>query len=419
MQAGGGGPVLERVLKSEYRPSKKLLDHTAAMVAGQREYILLDEQLVVFNSVLAQAARSIEDGTRAVMLVRGGPGTGKSVIALHLVGQLAKRGYNAQHATGSKAFTENVRRVVGSRAGIQFRYFNSYGDAPPGGIDVLVCDEAHRIRTTSNSRFSRTKSTRAQIAELVGAAKVAVFLIDDLQVVRPGEVGSSDLIRGAAVDAKAAVREFDLEAQFRCAGSDAFVQWVDNTLGIRRTPNVLWDRRDAFDFRITESVEELDRLIADRAAAGASARLSAGFCWPWSDPRPDGSLVPDVAVGSWTRAWNAKPDAGRLAAGIPKSVYWASDPNGLAQVGCVYTAQGFEYDYAGVIFGRDLRYDPVTGAWIGDPTESHDTVVRRSREKFVEMVKNTYRVLLTRGMKGCYVYFMDAETRNFVRSRIE
>ena len=141
------------------------------------------------------------------------------------------------------------------------------------------------------------------------------------------------------------------------------------------------------------------------------ARLTAGFCWPWSNPNSDGTLVPDVKVGAWQMPWNAKPDAGRLAPGIPPSNFWASDPNGLDQVGCVYTAQGFEFDYVGVIWGRDLRWDPATNDWIGDPSHSHDSIVKRSGDRFTDLVKRTYRVLLTRGLKGCYVYFEDGATR--------
>jgi DUF2075 family protein len=117
--------------------------------------------------------------------------------------------------------------------------------------------------------------------------------------------------------------------------------------------------------------------------------------------------------------WNAKPDATRLAASIPKSHYWAWEANGINQVGCIYTAQNFEFDYVGVIFGLDLKYDPKLGTWVGDRTQSHDTVVKRSRDQFLDLVKNTYRVLLTRGLKGCYVYFMDENTRNFFKSRTD
>ena len=239
------------------------------------------------------------------------------------------------------------------------------------------------------------------------------------QQVRAGEAGSSELIRTAAAKSGATVYEYELEAQFRCNGSDGFVNWIDNTLGIRRTANTLWDMNDPFEFRIVETVQELEHSIREKQREGFSARLAAGFCWPWSFPDNQGRLVNDVVVGEWSMPWNAKPDSRSLAKGIPKSHYWASDANGIEQVGCVYTAQGFEFDYVGVIFGLDLRYDPKSGTWVGDKTQSHDAVVKRSKDMFLSLVKNTYRVLLTRGMRGCYVYFMDEATRNFFRSRVE
>jgi DUF2075 family protein len=185
------------------------------------------------------------------------------------------------------------------------------------------------------------------------------------------------------------------------------------------TANTVWDGSEAFDFRIVDSVEQLDAMIRSKADEGHTARLTAGFCWRWSDPEADGSLVPDVKVGAWQMPWNARPDATRLAAGIPPSTYWASDPNGINQVGCVYTAQGFEFDYVGVIFGRDLRWDPAAAEWIGDSSESFDSIVKRSGDRFTDLVKRTYRVLLTRGMKGCYVYFEDPATQDYLRSRLE
>jgi hypothetical protein len=182
---------------------------------------------------------------------------------------------------------------------------------------------------------------------------------------------------------------------------------------------VLWDANNDFDFRIFDDAVLLENAIREKAAQGFTARMTAGFCWQWSNPKQDGSLVADVGIGDYQRPWNAKPEATKLAKGIPKATLWAHDPNGLNQVGCVYTAQGFEFDYVGVIFGLDLVFDPWTGKWLGDPQNSADPIVRRSKGAFLDLVKNTYRVLLSRGIKGCYVYFMDENTRNFVISRME
>ena len=226
------------------------------------------------------------------------------------------------------------------------------------------------------------------------------------------------MILNQAKQSKCRVFEHKLEAQFRCSGSDGFINWVNNTLEIERTANVLWNSNDKFDFRIVESPGELEKLIKERIQAGATGRLTAGFCWPWSDPEPSGSLVSDVTIGEYVRPWNAKSNAGRLVREVPPENLLAHDTRGSDQIGFIYTAQGFEFDYVGVIFGPDLLYRHGIG-WVGDKTKAFDTVVKRAGEHFVDLVKNMYRVLLTRGMKGCYVHFMDHETEKFFRSRTE
>jgi hypothetical protein len=284
----------------------------------------------------------------------------------------------------------------------------------------MICDEAHRIRETSNNRFTPRvkKSKKLQIEELFYAAKVTVFFVDDNQIVRPGEIGSASTITDAAAKKKYRIYDYKLEAQFRCNGSDAFINWVNNTLEIERTANVLWNLADKFDFQIVASPLILEEKIKGQQAKNATARLTAGFCWPWSRPERDGTLVNDIVIADFQRPWNAKSDAGHLAKHIPPESLWAYDPRGVDQIGCIYTAQGFEFDYVGVIFGTDLVYRHGKG-WVGNPSVSHDSVVKRAGDDFLGLVKNTYRVLLTRGIKGCYVFFQDSETEEFFRSRTE
>ncbi len=418
---GDGLDVLQRIEESKYRPNKKLMDHVGNIIKNKTEYILLDEQLIVYDAVLGCAKRSFHDKQKSVIVVKGGPGTGKSVIAINLMADLLLKGYNSHYATGSKAFTETLRKIIGTRGSVQFKYFNSYGQAEENAVDILIADEAHRIRETSNSRFTprASRSEMTQIEELLRASKVAVFFIDDDQVVRPNEIGSVDYIKRIADDRKIKLHEYELEAQFRCNGSDAFVSWINNTLGIKRTAHVIWDQHEEFDFKIFSSPIELENAIRNNVARGFTGRVTAGFCWDWSLPNEDGTLKNDVIIGDYKRPWDAKPEAKRLAPGIPKASLWAYDPNGINQVGCVYTAQGFEFDYVGVIFGEDLVYDFDKQEWIGNSANSSDSVVKRSKNKFVDLVKNTYRVLLSRGMKGCYVYFMNKDTERFFKSRIE
>lgn len=423
LSKGTGRPVLDRVEQSRYRPSKKLLDNVSAVIKGQPTFILLDEQLVVYEKVLAAVKAGFDGRKKHVFVIHGGPGTGKSVIAINLMSDLSLLGRNAQYATGSKAFTQTLQRIVGNQVSQQFKYFNSYETAEPNIVDVLICDESHRIRESSVSQYTPRdqRSGKKQIEELIDAAKVAVFLIDDKQIVRPKEVGSSTLIKQYASKKKCEILEYRLEAQFRCSGSEGFVNWISNTLDIERTANQIFNQeQEGFEFRIFRSPHDLDRAIRDRVQQGHTARVTAGFCWPWTkQPKADGALVEDVVIGDYRRPWNASSEARGLSRSIPREVLWAYDPRGIDQVGCIYTAQGFEFDYVGIIWGPDLVYNWDQSGWRGDRTKSHDTVVRNSRDNFIELVKNTYRVLLSRGMKGCYIYFMDKETERFVRSRTE
>ena len=418
---GNGRPVLQRVEESRFRPSRKLMTHVAETINSRSPWVLLDEQLVVFERIRSTVRSALFGRRKQVVIVRGGPGTGKSVLAINLMAELLREGHNTHYATGSKAFTETLWDIIGTRSRATFKYFNSYSRAEFNEVDVLICDESHRIRETSNSRFLRRelRSSTAQVREILDAAKVAVFFIDDRQVVRPNEIGSTTYLQKHAAALDAEVSEYELEVQFRCAGSDGFVNWIDNTLGIRRTANIIWDGADGFDFRLVDSPRELEAAIRQRADEGFTARVAAGFCWKWSKPRPDGTLVEDVVIGDYRRPWDAKPGNWRLAPGIPTAALWATDPNGINQIGCVYNIQGFELDYVGVIWGKDLRYDFDRNGWIGDKKQSADSVVKRSKEQFIDLVKNTYRVLLSRGIKGCYVHFMDKDTERFVRSRME
>lgn len=421
VEGGCGIDVLRRIEESKYRPTKKLMDHVGNIIKGKSEYVFLDEQLIVYDKVLSCAKGGFHDKQKTVLIVKGGPGTGKSVIAINLMADLLLKKYNAHYATGSRAFTETLRKIIGARGSAQFKYFNSYSGEESNLVDVLIADEAHRIRKTSNNRFT-PKERRLdipQIEELINVSKVAVFLIDDNQIVRPDEIGSVQYIKDYAEKNRCRFFEYELEAQFRCNGSDAFVNWINNTLGIKRTANVIWDLHEEFDFRIFGDPEELEKAIRKKVQAGFTGRMAAGFCWPWSMPNADGTLKDDVIIGSYKRPWNARPEASKLAPGIPKASLWAYEPGGIDQVGCVYTAQGFEFDYVGVIFGKDLVYDFDRQKWEGHPKNSADGTVKRAGERFTDLVKNTYRVLLSRGMKGCYVHFMDKDTERFFRSRIE
>lgn len=427
LSAGNGLELINRFSNSSIRPSKKLLEHTGKTIKGEKIFHLIDQQLVAYNTILDRAKKLTKSSKKSVIIVKGGPGTGKSVIALNVIAELLSKNKELSifHATGSAAFTTTLRKIVGARAAKLFKYFNSFPSKAikENEIDVLVCDEAHRIRKTSNSRYTKSiyRSDIPQIDELIRAAKLTIFFIDDLQVVRPDEIGSTKLIKETADKFGAEIFDFELKTQFRCNGSDGYMNWIDNTLDIRETDHIYLTKDEKIDFRVFDNPIALYEAIkAKNVEKPNSARLVAGFCWPWSDPNPDGTLKYDVVIGKdFKMTWEAKNNAAKLAPGIPKASLWAYDPNGINQIGSIYTIQGFEFEYVGVIFGSDLVYDTVEKKWIGNPKASADPQLKKKNIDFTKYVKNIYRVLLTRGMRGCYVYFMDKNTEDFFKSRMQ
>jgi uncharacterized protein len=255
----GAAAACDAFLQAPTLPSKRLLDHVHTQIQGQPVFTLLDEQQVAYDLVLQAVAESRWANTKKVVIVTGGPGTGKSVIALQLVATLAKEGRNVCHATGSKAFTTTLRKLVGSRAGQLFRYWNLFGDAEPNELDVVVADEAHRLRAVSSNRFTpkHKVSGLPQVDEIVQVARVPVFLLDEHQVVRPEEIGTVAAIRQAAARNGAHVLQVDLNDQFRCAGSAEYIAWIDALLCLDGSQPRPWPPEDPFDLTVVDTPEEL------------------------------------------------------------------------------------------------------------------------------------------------------------------
>jgi len=415
-----GAEAADLLLSSKVAPSRQLLKVAADEVQTRERFTLLDEQQVAYRLVLTAVEHARASDGKQIVLITGGPGSGKSVIALSLLGELWRQGRSAMHATGSKSFTETLRKVAGHRnprVKALFKYFNSFMAAERNGFDVLICDEAHRMRDTSANRYTRAdmRTGKAQVRELIDAARVPVFMLDEHQVVRPGETGTPRLIRDQADELGLQVVEIPLDAQFRCGGSRAYEEWVLRLLGLEPGGPIAWTGDTYFELRLVESPAELEELLQSKTAEAYGARMTAGFCWPWSDPRPDGTLVDDVVIGAWRHPWNLRGD--RSVGGYPPASLWATDPAGFGQVGCIYTAQGFEYDWNGVIFGPDLVWRK--DQWVVQPQGSKDPALRGvPPEQAHELLRNVYKVLLTRGMVGTVLHSVDPETQALLASLI-
>ncbi|UUV28592.1 DUF2075 domain-containing protein [Amycolatopsis roodepoortensis] len=400
-----------------------LFDLAARSITHADVFGLDGDQQAVLDHV--RRCLADESGPRAVVVVAGGAGTGKSALALTLLGEALRAGYRARHATGSQAFTTALRKTAGhgSRATQKlFQYFGTAADTEPDGLDLLVCDGAHQLRATSNTRYTPAsrRSDRTQAAQLLETARVVVFLLDEDQAIRPGQIGTRNYLATAARACGATVHGTELTSQHR-HHSVSYDTWVRGLLGLDAplSPPAPWngdkDSAPRFELRVADCPGELEQLLRPKTEVGASTRITAGLCWPWSDARPGNPLVEDIEIGDWRRPWSVKGQ--RAVGGLPPSAMWAIEPAGAGQIGSVYSAQGFEYDYGGVILGPDLLWRD--DRWVTDPAATRDDALDGATAADVDLwVRRSYRVLLTRATAGTILYSTDAETRALLHDLI-
>ncbi len=432
LKNGAGLSIFNKVIDSPIRPSKKLLNEVSSMIeqGNTSAFSLLEDQIVARNIILDKIRPLLKkngDFQKSVIIVKGGPGTGKTVIALHILAELSRHQLGVQYATKSKPLLEGVRHQIRPNARILFQNVTSYvpASADENSVDVLLVDEAHRIQKSANNQYTKAenRTTLPQVDTIIRASKVTVFFIDDRQAIRGAEIGSAELIREAAKRWDAKVEECELTSQFRCNGSDNYMDWLEQVL--YNKPITSSFQPEDFDLKIfTDPQSMYEALVEQNNKSGQTARLMAGFCWPWSTSVVDGDLVKDVQIGDFAMPWETSDRVPytKLTKKYPKWFEWAYKPLGIEQVGCIYTAQGFEFDYAGVIIGGDLKYDPVSKQIITDKSACKDPVLRQNRQEatmtFDDYVRNIYRVLMSRGMKGCYIYAVDDNLSNYLNGLI-
>lgn len=419
VRQGDRGELIYRIENGKIRPSRRLIDALQGMMSGKREFVLIDEQKLVFETALARA-NDAENGGKQVVIVDGGPGTGKSVVAVNLLASLIAQGRNTRYVSKNRAPRQVIEHALAgslrrSRIATLFGGSGSFIDSPPDAFDTLVVDEAHRLNEKSGLYGNQGEH---QVSEIIRAARCAIFFIDEDQRVTWKDIGRRDDIAARARQANAQVTMLRLESQFRCSGSDGYLAWLDDVLGIRLTANQLLDPRE-YDFRVLDTPQEVRRLIGARNAPSNRARMVAGYCWDWKskkDPAAMDVVIPELGFGM---QWNLASDEG----------LWITARNSVNQIGCIHTCQGLEVDYIGVVIGPDLivsegkvQTRPEKRSKQDQSIKGYKKALKTSKEsaraKADAIVRNTYRTLMTRGMKGCYVYCTDPELARYLRSRI-
>lgn len=413
---GHGINLLYLIENGKIRPSKKLIDHVNGLFKGNSEFILLDEQKVAYETIISLAK---DTGRKKTIIINGGPGTGKSVISMNALGGLLKDKLNVKFVAPNASFRtvmvetlakqqpKNKARVRGLFAGS-----GQFYDTPENFYDVLVVDEAHRLKGKGAYQYRGDN----QIEDIIKSSKVNVFFIDDFQRIRPDDIGSVSEIKRIAHTFGSEVYEYTLSAQFRCSGAEGFINWIDHVLQIRPTANFNgWDQ-ESFEFKLFNTPNELYQAIKAKVADGHKARMLAGFAWDWTkdtDGNRNGE-VEDVTIPEhdFKMPWN----------GHAISYTWAIHEAGVEQIGCVHTSQGLEFDYVGVIIGNDLKYDPVKMELYADYNEYKDKTGKRglknNNAQLTKLVKSIYKVLISRGMKGCYLYCRNPELSGYLMGQL-
>lgn len=408
------GEILYQIDNGKIRPSVELQDAISKLLHGNKEFNRIDEQQVAFSVMKDLILKSYGKKTKHTIIVKGGPGTGKTVIARNLLSDLIcdkkKEGLNVCYVSKNAA-PRNVyaKRLIKDNFRMSyisnlFKGSGSFVDAKENEFDCILADEAHRLNAKSGLYGNQGEN---QIKEIIHASKVSVFFIDEDQIVTAKDIGSVDEIRKWAKEEGSIVHEgedLELVSQFRCNGSDGYLCFLDNLLQIRETANVDREDRD-YDVKVYDDPVLLREDLRKKNERNNKSRRVAGYCYPWVSKR-DPSLYDIVLENGFRAQWN-----------FNDTKTWAIDKDSFDQVGCIHTCQGLEFDYVGVIIGKDLIYRK--GNVLTVPSERAKTDISlkgcHDKKKADKIIRDTYKTLLTRGQKGCYIYCEDKRLSSYIK----
>ena len=407
--------VMQMIDNSEIKPTKKLLDVIGNVLETKKEFLLLDEQKVIMEEISKYAYMSFTDNKKRVMIIKGGPGTGKSVLAINALGELLSIGLMGAYVSKNMAPRAVYKTMVlngDKKISINelFKGSGFFFRDKCNKYDFLLIDEAHRLQEKSGLHNNIGEN---QIKEIINAARLSVFFVDEKQIVTLKDIGRIANIKDWAKFYEALVIEMELNSQFRCNGSDNYLDFIDKLLYNKREKNCF-----NFDFQVMDSPHDLRELVIEKNTNN-NARLVAGFCWTRNGKNADNQDYLDIKIDDFGMSWNLKH-------GEP----FAIRENAINEIGCIHNVQGLEFDYIGVIIGPDLKYRE--GKIITDCKERASTekslyglyVLMKKDKTYYQnladtIIRNTYRVLLTRGIKGCYVYCIDKKLQKYLKKVIK
>ena len=411
------GDLLYFIDNGRIKPTKALQDTLVSMVKGNKEFILLDEQAVIYDMCLKTMAQCKKDGKKRTIIIEGGAGTGKSVLAVNLLMEFISQSLNASYVTKNSAprnaFLEilthsDAKKVVDIKA--LFRSPFGLSNLSSNLYDCLIIDEAHRLV----EKMYRDWNGENQVKECINASLLSIFMLDEDQAITTKDIGSVAEIEEWCKKLGSRVihtEETKLVSQFRCNGSDAYIQFLDNLLQ-RNEEQVSVDLTELnYDFKVFDTPQEMHDALYQKNLIDNKSRMVAGYCYDWNVKNNRGDW--DIIIGTFKAKWNLKDDS-----------IWAINPKSFEEVGCIHTAQGLEFDYVGVIIGKDLTYNNETGkvethqSAISKDDKSSGIRTLKNAQEARRLILNTYKTLLNRGQKGCYVYCEDDALRKYFKKQI-
>ncbi|WP_125099276.1 DUF2075 domain-containing protein [Leucobacter chromiireducens] len=413
------------------------------------------DQAVAVEDILSGLFTDLETGAPSTVVVQGNPGTGKTVVAIYLLKLLEDiRRHRADEAPDSdslfsefftpghaelletlrvgivvpqQSLRESIAKVFALTPGLDksmvFTPFTvGESDRP---FDLLIVDEAHRLNQRANQASGPLNQKFAAINEkLFGhddpeltqldwirkLSTHTILMLDTEQSVRPADL-SAETTTALLREVGANGRVYPLRSQMRIAADADYVGYVRALLG--GAPPAHRASFPGYDLRFFDDLGEMRHEILQRNAEHGLARLVAGYAWPWRSKRDQSAF--DIELDGEQLRWNSTQKD------------WINSPDSINEVGSIHTVQGYDLNYAGVIIGKDLRLDAATGTVVFDRAEYHDKKGRENNPKrgieytdedLLQYVRNIYTVLLTRGIRGTYVYVCDPALRERLRGLI-
>ena len=412
----GNSDVLYHIENGRIIPSKSLQDNLTSMLKGKKEFVLIDDQKVIFEKAITISKNYTNK--KQVYIVHGGPGTGKTVLAINMLVAILNMDQNVMYVTKNAAPREVYRKKLTEgkyrKAYIDnlFKGSGSFTQSINNDFDCLIVDEAHRLNAKSGMFQNLGEN---QIKEIIRAAKTSIFFVDDYQIVTTKDIGSTNEIKKWCQYFNADVYEDTLISQFRCNGSDSYLSWIDSVLEITSNVDDKFDLN--YDIRICDTPQEVFNLIVEKNKINNKSRMVAGYCWDWIKDGKNYSNIHDIKIDDFEISWN-----------LGSSSTWAIDPESVNEAGCIHTCQGLEFEYVGVLIGDDLRYedgivtDFTKRAKTDQSIKGLKGMYKKDKENALKIadkiIKNTYRTLMTRGQKGCYIYCTDKKLGKYLKEKI-